>query len=50
MLKDLKAIKNNDFTDTSLADLTKHLSLENTVNNNFVLDKSVIEQKTSVME
>ena len=50
MKKDLQAIKNNDFTDTSLADLTKHLSLENTVNNNYVLDKDVIDQKTSIME
>lgn len=48
--KDLQAIKNNDFTDTSLADLTRHLSLENTVNNHFVLDKDVINQKTSIME
>ena len=50
IIKDLEAIKKNDFTDTSLADLTKHLSLENTVNNTFVLDKDIIDQKTSMME
>lgn len=39
MEKDLQAIKNNDFTDTSLADLTQHLSFENQVNNNLLLDR-----------
>lgn len=50
MEKDLIAIKNNDFTDTSLADLTQHLSYENQVNNNLLIDRDKQDQKTSIME
>ena len=46
----MQAFTENDFTDTSLADLTKHLSFENKVNNNFVLDKNSMHQNESFMD
>ena len=46
----MQAFTENDFTDTSLADLTRHLSFENKVNNNFVLDKNSLHQNESFME
>lgn len=48
--KDLQAFKENDFTDTSLADLNKHLSVENRASANFLKDPDALDQTLSFME
>jgi hypothetical protein len=48
--KDLIHFKDNNFTDNSLADITRHLSFENKINNNFVTDQSKVVQNRSFME